>query len=85
MSKMFSCRRGFEPRATGFSYQCSNLRVKMTLDFQDLFTFILLSSTTSCSLVLNRPPIMSRHLLSTRLQQGVLLNSIKVKCEGLGS
>ncbi len=59
--KKLSCRWGFEPRATGFSHQCSNHWATTTLDFQDshIFSFILLSSTACCSLVLNRPPIIT--------------------------
>ena len=53
---------GIKPRATDFSHQCSNHWAMTTLYFQDLhiFSFILVSSTACCDLVLNRLPFMCR-------------------------
>ncbi len=41
MWKNLICRQGFEPRATGFSHQCSNHWATTNLDFQDSHIFPL--------------------------------------------
>ncbi len=96
LKKKLSCRQESNPGPTALATSAQPLSYdNPRLPRPSHFPFILLSSTICCSIVLNRPPIMCHQntfsvaliggLLSMRLQQTVLLNSIKVKCESLGS